>query len=110
MKTFQFKLGTILLAGSMIFSSCEKEEVTTNEEEVQVMPTTKDQASSGYGGSLSQFTIVDNYLYTIDYRTLNIFLLDDAENPAAGVLQDAADNTFLPAGEKYAYYTQNLEE
>jgi hypothetical protein len=75
----------LIFAGAFVLgalASCEKEEVTTNEEEVQVIPTTKDQASSGYGGSLSQFTIVDNYLYTIDYRTLNIFLLDDAENPA----------------------------
>ena len=29
MKTFQFKLGAMLLAGSLIFSSCEKEETVT---------------------------------------------------------------------------------
>jgi hypothetical protein len=62
-------------------ASCEKEEVTTNEEEVQPIIQTKDQASSGLGGSLAQFTIVDEYLYTIDYRTLNIFYLGNSEDP-----------------------------
>jgi len=80
----------LLFAGAFVLgalASCEKEEVTTNEE-AQDQPTTKEQASSGFGGSLAQFTIVDNYLYTIDYKTLNIFLLDDAENP---VLTETVD-------------------
>ncbi len=75
----------LIFAGAFVIgalASCEKEEVTTNENEVQETPTNKEQAGSGYGGSLSQFTIVDNYLYTIDYKTLNIFLLVDAENPS----------------------------
>jgi hypothetical protein len=75
----------LIFAGAFVLgalASCEKEEVATNEQDAQDNVTTKDQVTSGYGGSLAQFTIVDNYLYTIDYRTLNIFLLDDAENPA----------------------------
>ena len=47
MKTFQFKLGTILLAGSMIFSSCEKEEViTTPTPELLTIAATADQAGN----------------------------------------------------------------
>lgn len=79
MKKLKFIFAGALLMGSL--ASCEKEEVTTNEEEVQPIIQTKDQASTGLGGSLAQFTIVDEYLYTIDYRTLNIFFLGNSENP-----------------------------
>src|SRR5690606_724522 len=41
----------------------------------------KNMASTGNGGSLAQFTIVDDYLYTIDYRTLKIFALNDPDHP-----------------------------
>lgn len=79
MKKLKFIFAGAILMGSL--ASCEKEEVTTNEEEVLPTMQTKDQASSGSGGSLAQFTIVDEYLYTIDYRTLNIFYLGNSEDP-----------------------------
>lgn len=75
-----------IIAGAFIIGAlvaCDKEEVTPQEENNNNTTMTKDQASSGYGGSLAQFTIVDDYLYTIDYKTLNIFYLaGDVENPA----------------------------
>jgi hypothetical protein len=74
-----------LVAGAFLFgvlASCEKEEVTTNEDDQQIQPATKDMASSGNGGSLAQFTIVDDYLYTIDYKTLNIFYLGNPNSPS----------------------------
>lgn len=73
----------LLFAGAIVvgtLASCEKEEVTTNEDTNQDSPT-KEQVNSGFGGSLAQFTIVDDYLYTIDYRTLNIFHLANATSP-----------------------------
>ena len=79
MKKLKFIFAGAILLGSL--ASCEKEEVTTNEEEVQTTPTTKEQANAGFGGSLAQFTIVDEYIYTIDYRTLNIFFLGNSEEP-----------------------------
>ena len=77
----------LFIAGAFVLgalASCEKEEVTTNENEVVEPQTsmTKDPVSSGNGGSLAQFTIIGDYLYTIDYKTLNVFHLADADNPA----------------------------
>jgi hypothetical protein len=68
------------LIGALV--SCEKEEITNPEDEALETNQTKDMASgSGQGGSLAQFTIVDGYLYTIDYRTLNVFSLVNGDNP-----------------------------
>ncbi|MEO9533427.1 MAG: hypothetical protein ABJG68_00400 [Crocinitomicaceae bacterium] len=78
MKKLKFIFAGAILIGAL--ASCEKEEVTTNEE-VESTSQTKEQANAGFGGSLAQFTIVDEYLYTIDYRTLNIFFLGNSEEP-----------------------------
>jgi hypothetical protein len=37
--------------------------------------------SSGTGGSLARFTIMDNYLYTVDPSTLKIFDITNEKNP-----------------------------
>ncbi|MFT5819940.1 MAG: hypothetical protein ACI8ZM_001165 [Crocinitomix sp.] len=42
---------------------------------------TKNQITSGLGGSMAQFTIIDNYLYTVDYKSLKVFHISDAANP-----------------------------
>jgi hypothetical protein len=42
---------------------------------------TKIQVTNGLGGSMAQFTILDNYLYTVDYKSLKVFHISDAENP-----------------------------
>ncbi len=65
----------LALVGAAIVS-CEKEvdEVTPN-------AATKNQVTNGLGGSMAQFTIIDNYLYTVDYKSLKVFHIVDAENP-----------------------------
>lgn len=37
----------------------------------------------GQGGSLARFKIVDDYLYAVDENNINIFNIQDAENPKA---------------------------
>jgi hypothetical protein len=36
---------------------------------------------TGQSGSLARFTILDNHLYTVDYQNLNVFDINDRENP-----------------------------
>ncbi len=36
---------------------------------------------TGQGGSLAQFTIVNNYLYTVDQSSLNVFNISNLEKP-----------------------------
>lgn len=36
---------------------------------------------SGQSGSLARFTILDNHLYTVDYQNLNVFDINNRENP-----------------------------
>ncbi|MCG8576936.1 MAG: hypothetical protein MI810_18790 [Flavobacteriales bacterium] len=57
--------------------SCEKEEI--NEDAAN--NGTKESVKTGIGGSMAQFTIIDDYLYTVDYKTLKVFHLANAENP-----------------------------
>jgi len=78
MKKLRFLVAGAFVMGALV--SCEKEEVTT--QDLASQNQTKEHTSgTGFGGSLAQFTIVEDYLYTIDYKTLNIFYLGDAENP-----------------------------
>jgi hypothetical protein len=79
MKKFRYVIAGAFLFGALV--SCEKEDVTTNEDNQTIQPATKNQMTSGNGGSLAQFTIVGDYLYTIDYKTLRVFNLSDASNP-----------------------------
>lgn len=37
--------------------------------------------STGQGGSLARFKIVDEYLYAVDYNSINIFDISDLNNP-----------------------------
>lgn len=39
------------------------------------------QSSEGKGGSMARFTIVNNYLYTVDKNKLNVFNIANAEMP-----------------------------
>ncbi|NVO19227.1 MAG: hypothetical protein HXX13_05970 [Bacteroidetes bacterium] len=40
------------------------------------------QQTTGQGGSLARFTIVGNYLYTVDESSLNTYTIDNAAQPA----------------------------
>lgn len=79
MKKLRFLVAGACVMGALV--SCEKEEVTT-QDTVSQNQTKEHTSGIGFGGSLAQFTIVEDYLYTIDYKTLNIFHLGDAEHPA----------------------------
>lgn len=73
------KLKIVLFAAlcGAVIMSCEKEDAT----EALNDSGTKNQVSTGTGGSMAQFTIIDNYLYTVDYKSLMVFLIVDAANP-----------------------------
>lgn len=58
--------------------SCEKDELPQDELNT---PTKNAVLSGGVGGSMQQFTIIGDYLYTVDYKTLKVFHLSDPENP-----------------------------
>lgn len=75
MKNLKKYIGVALIGAALI--SCDKEEVKTATNNSE----TKNQVSSGLGGSMAQFTIINNYLYTVDYKTLNVFHIADASNP-----------------------------
>lgn len=55
--------------------SCEKNDTIDGD------INTKNQVTSGLGGSMAQFTIIDNYLYTVDYKSLKVFHISDPTNP-----------------------------
>lgn len=67
----------LITAFSFAFLSCEKEDVS----DFETNENNKIQVSSGLGGSMAQFTIIDNYLYTVDYKSLKVFLISDPLNP-----------------------------
>ena len=76
MKTI-YKYSILALSMSAMIA-CEKEiQPETNADET----ATKNAMSSGEAGSMSQFAIVDEYLYTVDYKTLHVFLIGDANTP-----------------------------
>ena len=68
---------TVALMALAVLASCEKEQANTN-----ANANTLNQATLGEGGSMAQFTILDNYLYTVDYKSLKVFHLADPANPA----------------------------
>ena len=75
MNSLKYFYGIIAIAG---FTACEKETVG---DDVTPANTTREQVTTGLGGSMTQFTIMGDYLYTIDYKTLNVFHLADPSNP-----------------------------
>ena len=57
---------------------------------------------SGTGGSLARFTVVDNYLFTVDYDGLNVFDISSVEDPVK-VQRKSVNNkveTIFPLGDK----------
>ena len=70
MKKLSYIIGIFAVTA---FVSCEKED--------DMNTSNREAVSNGVGGSMAQFTIIDDYLYTIDYKTLSVFHLADPENP-----------------------------
>lgn len=73
---------------------------------------------SGIGGSLARFTIAQNYLYTVDSRTLKVFNISDAANPnyVGKVAINAYAETIFPfknnllVGTRTGMYIFNLSQ
>jgi hypothetical protein len=64
------KLVKILLI-SLFFIGCSKNaDVASNS-----------QGKTGEGGSMARFTIINNYLYTVDESNLNVFSINETSNP-----------------------------
>ncbi|MFH6603544.1 LVIVD repeat-containing protein [Maribacter algicola] len=49
--------------------------------DVFALAETANDASVGQGGSLARFKIVENYLYAVDSHNINVFNIEDLENP-----------------------------
>ncbi len=64
----------IALFAVLFFTSCEKGSNTTSS-------PLGNTGSSGKGGSLAKFTIVNQYLYTIDGEYLSAFDISNSSNP-----------------------------
>ncbi len=58
-----------------MYLSCNKTE--------SISFTASDQGSAGIGGSMARFTVVGNYLYTVDKQNLKVY---DISNPASTAL------------------------
>ena len=68
-----------------LFSSSD-----TNSAAVSTAPTT---STTGQGGSMARFRIVDDYLYAVDWSSINIFNISDLDNPK--VLEDVYTNATI---------------
>ncbi|MDX1937830.1 MAG: hypothetical protein SFU21_11980 [Flavihumibacter sp.] len=58
-----------LLLSAGLYLSCTKE------------GNSSAKTTTGSGGSMARFTIVNNYLYSVDKQNLNVFNISDAANP-----------------------------
>lgn len=72
---------TYILASfcALAFMACEKDDALKNSASPNSVNRTL--PSNGIGGSMAQFTIVDEYLYTVDYKSLKIFDISSPETP-----------------------------
>ncbi|MBS1935816.1 MAG: hypothetical protein JST96_17585 [Bacteroidetes bacterium] len=66
-------------------------------------------AATGTNGSLSRFTIINNYLYTVDYSNLNTFNISNNFQPASTnqVMVDYHVETIYPFKDKLFVGTNN---
>lgn len=72
MRTSLFNLFIVLVALGMMLS-CESSSDGGS---------TGDNSSTGKGGSMARFTILNNHLYTVDNQKLNVFTITAADTPA----------------------------
>ncbi len=59
----------------------EFEERFTRDGEIFALAEAANDASVGQGGSLARFKIVEDFLYAVDSHNINIFNIQDLENP-----------------------------
>lgn len=63
----------ILIIVSLILISCDSDSNSTNDSSAS--------NETGQGGSLARFTILNDYLYTVDNQFLNVFNIANTEQP-----------------------------
>ena len=65
--------------------------------------------AGGKGGSMARFAIIDNYMYSVDFKTLKIFDISDAQNPRFVAKRDllVGAETIFPQNDKLFIGTQN---
>lgn len=93
------------LCGSALLMSCEKDTTNSGVDN----KNTKNHVGAGEGGSMAQFTILNNYLYTVDYKSLKVFHIADPSNPQ---LLETVDlgvgiETIFPQNDQLFIGTQN---
>ncbi len=103
MKTLIKKYITVSASALIVFA-CSKQDIKPNTGNHN---TTKNSVmSSSEGGSLAQFTIIDDYLYTVDYKSIKIFDISSNEPPqlitsinlGVGIETIHANNDYLFVG------------
>ena len=72
-----------LLCISLLNLKCEKQSVSNS--------FSSSESSTGQGGSLARFTIIGDYLYTVDDQQLKVF---DIHSPDAPILKNTQDVGF----------------
>ena len=77
-----FKLYMTMAAGALVLMSCDKEDIKPADESGELATKTTVINTTGDGGSLAQFTMVDEYLYIVDYKSIKVF---DVSNPTSPV-------------------------
>lgn len=65
--------------------------------------------AGGKGGSMARFAIIDNYMYSVDFKTLKIFDITDGMNPKYIAKRDllVGAETIFPQNDKLFIGTQN---
>ncbi|MEX2349441.1 MAG: hypothetical protein WD554_01040 [Flavobacteriaceae bacterium] len=63
----------IFIALLLLLMSCSSDSDSVN--------ASFDGSNNGQGGSLARFTLVNNYLYTVDQTNLNVYSIINPENP-----------------------------
>lgn len=103
MKTLKKYL--IVSTAALVIFGCQKEDIKPSNN-TTVNQSKNSTVSSSQGGSLAQFTIIDDYLYTVDYKSIKIFNISNAESPilinsinlGVGVETIHASNNYLFIG------------
>ena len=64
---------TLIFSLAILFIACEADNATTTDGNFA--------SETGQSGSLARFTILNDYLYTVDNQKLNVFNISNRENP-----------------------------
>jgi len=70
-----------IAACALVFMSCDKEDVKPAAEEAELNTKNTTVNVTGDGGSLTQFAMVEDYLYTVDYKSIKVFDVSNSVNP-----------------------------